>query len=508
MPRLEPLPILTTTPSQTVEDKASYPKSHIYEMPGDPKAAETVYAAQQPTEQEVTQLDEVVVTAPAAPDLNKISPPVTPRVISIVDDYDWTVSVNKAQLIQQVPRIILTEYNITASNVVQSLYAGLMAWSDLRAANAAGVQALGNTAADVTGVKDLTNFLNNKTDGKLSNFLKSVGNSSESVVKSVGEFADKAVNYAKSKFNPQASGFGPGGSNLVNLYGDIYARKSTGNVYMMPYFTSDYISVHNAFADTYEHLDEVRMMTDRVVGEFEKIPSLVEPGVYVQRPKFYMFKSSNTATHELTFNLFNTVTPMAYLSNAAFIQKLALSNMPRRKTRVVVDPPCIYEVLIPGKAFFPYCYIRSMNVKHLGTKRVINGETIPDAYQISIVIESLLAEASNFYEGQMQHHNIAFDNSSINEDVNVLEDPLNQGLYSDTSLDVAGFGPSSSSDDSFLSAKEREQLASGQAQIESNLRDAQIGFEQASKRLAASGNTTEARAVSQLAADVASMRGR
>lgn len=388
--------------------------------------AEETYSDKQKTEQEIPAKSPEIAAASSAPSMDKVSPPpAKTAVTSIVDDYDWTLSVNKSQLSNSVPRIILTEFNITASNVMQSLQAGLMAWSDLRAANAAGVKAMGSVAggmladaanaagrtaydlaatadrrteADAAGnkINEIKKFLDDQADGKLGNFVKGVGTAVTSVV-------DKAESYAKSKFASQAPSFGPGGSNLVSLYGDIYARKATGQTYIFPFFSSDYLNVSNTFGDTYQHLDELKQMIDKVVSAYEQVPALVEPGVYVQRPKFYQFSSSNVARHKISFNLFNTITPMAYVQNAAFIQKLALSNMPRRKTRVVVDPPCIYEVLIPGKAFYPYCYIDSMTVKHLGTKRLIGGEIIPDAYEIEIELISLLSEASNFYAGQMQH---------------------------------------------------------------------------------------------------------
>jgi hypothetical protein len=137
------------------------------------------------------------------------------------------------------------------------------------------------------------------------------------------------------------------------------------------------------------------------------LAALVEPGVYVPRPKYYNFESEGNQ-FSFAITLYNTITPMAHLKNSQLIQQLILNNLPRRKTRVVVEPPCIYEVLIPGKAFFPYCFITDLRVLHVGTKRLMDGEIVPDAFEVQITIKSLTTDANNFYEKQMQHHGMTF----------------------------------------------------------------------------------------------------
>ncbi len=76
---------------------------------------------------------------------------------------------------------------------------------------------------------------------------------------------------------------------------------------------------------------------------------------------------------------------------------------------MVVEPPCIYEVQIPGKAFYPFCYIRSLRVTHNGTKRIIDGEVVPDAYVVNFQIMSLTSDVNNFYGVEMRSHGLEFD---------------------------------------------------------------------------------------------------
>jgi hypothetical protein len=92
-----------------------------------------------------------------------------------------------------------------------------------------------------------------------------------------------------------------------------------------------------------------------------------------------------------------------------FIQQLALNNLPRRFTRVVVEPPCIYEVLVPGRAFYPYCFVSKLQVSNVGNRRLINNEIVPDAFQIEITLTSLIKDANNLYEKQMKHHGLELD---------------------------------------------------------------------------------------------------
>jgi hypothetical protein len=72
----------------------------------------------------------------------------------------------------------------------------------------------------------------------------------------------------------------------------------------------------------------------------------------------------------------------------------------------LVDPPCIYELTVPGRIFYPYACIDEFTVKHVGTKRILKNKqgkdvSVPDAYQIEIKFKSLTMEVNNFIVPQM-----------------------------------------------------------------------------------------------------------
>ena len=371
------------------------------------------YAPEQPTEQrppEPKKQSPKSAPTPQEPpaDVTKENVPPPQELIDVVKDYDWTLSINKAQMIDKIPIIRMKEFKITADNAINALAAGVFAWSDMQKAGASALGKMGSMAgtgltdaASMMGLDSQLQFLKDRKDSKFGKVVASTGGA-------IGDAIDSFVATAKelaSRAQPP-SDFGPEGQHLMDVYGGLYAREATGRTYTLPYFANDYFSTSNSFSDTttmpligavYEKLSEVANL----------LPALVEPGVYVQRPQYYNF---DTSGNEFSFSitLYNTITPLEHLKNSKLIQQLILNNLPRRKTRVVVEPPCIYEVLIPGKAFFPYCYISDLRVLHIGTKRLMNGEIVPDAFEVQITIKSLTSDANNFYEKQMQHHEMTF----------------------------------------------------------------------------------------------------
>jgi hypothetical protein len=137
------------------------------------------------------------------------------------------------------------------------------------------------------------------------------------------------------------------------------------------------------------------------------LASITEPGMYIQRPKFYNFKDDGY-TLAVNFYLFNTITENAYLKNIELVTKLLIQNTPHRHNRILVDPPCIYELTVPGRGFFPYTYISKLDVEHVGTKRVLESSLsnskkviVPDAFKVSLEFKSLIMDVNNLFIPEM-----------------------------------------------------------------------------------------------------------
>lgn len=398
--------------------------------------SQNTFAAEQPTEQNVPKAPYIPLTtsdeeAPA--DITE-NASTQEESIDVISDYDWTSSINKSQMMNKIPFIKLKEYKITADNAINAIASGVFAWGDMQKA---GMNALGRSASLMgTGVSDAASsmgleneleFLKGAKDNKFSKVVTQLGGVLNN---SIDKFVQSAKEHA-GKVQP-TSDFGPEGQHLMDIYGGLYAREATGRSYTLPYYESEYFSTSNSFSET-TTIPLIGAAFDKIAKISNLLPALVEPGVYVQRPKYYNFETDGNQ-FSFSITLYNTITPLAHLKNSKLIQQIILNNLPRRKTKIVVEPPCIYEVLIPGKAFFPYCFITDLRVLHVGTKRLIAGEIVPEAFEVQITIKSLTSDANNFYEKQMQHHGMAFATPEQESSTN----NTNQGESSSQRNAIAG----------------------------------------------------------------------
>lgn len=374
--------IIETTASTTVAQDSRSPEQGTVQSPS------PIAAANPPTTRNIS-------------DNNK--PPKTVN-INVVSDYDWTLSLNKKNLSSTIPYIKMREMKIASSNIVSSLFTSLFAIPDGIKASQNAIDKIGNVVSGLfsTETNDIISTIKSTTLGPLLNGIKSA---SDFTVEKIAKLqADQQANYGSA--SPEFS------EDLQKVLGLLYLTKPTGSVYTLPYFSNELFSVANNFMDTYEGTNGLEKTAqgifDTAVESVRTYAGLTEPGTYIQRPKFYQFSPSGSII-SFKLTLFNTLHENAYLKNNAFIAGLITANMPKRLDRVLIDPPSIYEVLIPGRAFYPYCYIKALKVDHVGVKRVLNingtDNIIPDAYTIDFQIESLVTDISNLYTGQLALEN-------------------------------------------------------------------------------------------------------
>lgn len=324
--------------------------------------------------------------------------------INVVDDYDWTLSLNKKNLSSTIPYIKMREMKIASSNIVSSLFTSLFAIPDGIRASQNAVDKIGNVVSGLFS-PETNNILSTIKSTTLGPLLNGIKSASDLTVEKIAKLqADQQANYGSS--SPEFS------TELQKVLGLLYLTKPTGSVYTLPYFSNELFSVSNTFLETYEGSNGLEKTAqgifDTAIESVRTYAGVTEPGTYVQRPKFYHFSPTGSVI-SFKLTLFNTLHENAYLKNNAFIAGLITANMPKRLDRVLIDPPNIYEVLIPGRAFYPYCYIKALKVDHVGIKRVLNingtDSIIPDAYTIDFQIESLVTDISNLYTGQLALEN-------------------------------------------------------------------------------------------------------
>ena len=348
-----------------------------------------------------------VLNAGSRPESQMVMTPqekVVNTTIDVIRDYDWTYSKNKISRADEVPYVEIKEFKLAGNSYITSLMTSALLFPDVAKAN---VEALGGNYQELSN-----SFFNAIANFKDNTFAKFISQNKQDII-------NKVANNAKdigSKFADQVKGIDNSAAawniqDLKDNYEYLYIRKPTGATYRFPHFDNNFINIGNHFSDTYEGGAPLQQSLENLsntvsmAANLTNFASVLEPGMYIQRPKFYNFGDSEYTT-AVDFYLFNTLNPNSYIKNLELITKLVIRNSPHRFSRILVDPPCIYELTIPGRGFYPYAHISSLQVQHEGTKRILtNAEgkkaIIPDAFKVHIEFKSLTTEVNNFFIPQM-----------------------------------------------------------------------------------------------------------
>ena len=297
----------------------------------------------------------------------------------------WTVSdyTKYNNKVEQIPHIILTEYKITSSSAIQSLRRALTLVPDV--------------------VSQVANMIPTKLQKLIGDGIKSVDLlPSEPTVRNLTNAASEITgNLTFADMQPQING-----DINLNPYKWLYSVVSTGYSYILPYFSDNYFNITNAWSEkssTSTVLKDAAADLLNIPMEWANRASFFDPGIYVERPKFYNFESGDTVSISVNFPLINTHKFEDIDRNLQIIKNLVIQNLPYRINQIKSEIPVIYDVNIPGSAHYPFCYISGLTIKHLGNKRVtkeFNGgipTLIPDAYMVNIILKTLTDDASNFY---------------------------------------------------------------------------------------------------------------
>ena len=350
-------------------------------------------AEQRIINQSIAAASVVVKTPPLPGDESQLTAAVN---INIINDYDWTYSENKKRyedLNQEgIPRIELMEMRIKASTMLSKLRSLISSGGDITSALTGSAKDIVNAVATAIALPGAGEVINN-TVGKVGDQVEKVAREIE---KLVGKYGTGYI----PNGNPQ--------SKFLKPYSQLYLTEPTNIKYTLPYFDNEFLSVSNDFSDYASKTgisDNPNMiekliqggtnLIDNVAGSALSLAQVAQPGVYVERPKFYNFDSLAESI-TIKFPLLNTLNVGAYKRNLEFINRLVLMNKPHRINKVLVDPPAIYSVNQTGVAYYPYAYISRLSVTHVGTKRIIGSDVVPDAFLITITLQPLTSNANNY----------------------------------------------------------------------------------------------------------------
>ena len=319
------------------------------------------------------------------------------QVVNVIDNYNWTGSPRTSRV--DVPELVLREERIMANPMINQIANNL----------SVGLQ---------KGLRAYNEFKSDMDGGSIADALRKADEKATAVMASaekvpvIGDIVMAAKDLAYSS------------NSVMAAYEDLYYVKPTGFKYKLPYLETTYKSVQNQF-------DSANPDTGVGAGLFAGIMSnlgkavaniatsfnVLEPGTYIEQPKFYGFAGRSGKTYTVQFPLVNTGNNFQdVISNWQLLFLLIYQNTPNRLSKDLIDPPKIYEAMIKGIWYNRWTYISQLDVEFLGATRKMfvpipvsyqgdNLETytryegfetvIPDAYQVKIAVTELFAETQN-----------------------------------------------------------------------------------------------------------------
>ena len=243
---------------------------------------------------------------PEAETKNTPQEKVVNTTIDVIRDYDWTYSRNKISRADEVPYVEIKEFKLAGNSYITSLMTSALLFPDVSKAN---VEALGGNYQELS--QSFFNAIANFSD---NTFAKFISQNKQDII-------SKVANNAKdigSKFADQVKGIDNSAAawniqDLKDKYEYLYIRRPTGATYRFPHFDNNFISIGNSFDDTYQGETtpwqksfENLSNTVSMAANLANFASVLEPGMYIQRPKFYNFGNSEYTT-AVDFYLFNIV---------------------------------------------------------------------------------------------------------------------------------------------------------------------------------------------------------
>ncbi len=364
------------------------------------------------------------------------APEFVKESFNIKSSYPWTLN-NNLTLRNYVPTLYLNEYKLTRSGELQSLQNTL----------------LGVAESDVA-----TGVLGAAVGGTFLNFLRSLVPARSSVGRALNQPAAGVL--AATGGAAAALGIKEAVAKdaILNPYKGLYPAEPTGNTYILPYLNVENMTeaagswrsvddtnisskigaVAGGAAGTLGDLKEAATKLVGITGGMYRglqtlsqlDLALTNPGTAQEKIKAFTPNDTGDSIN-LSFYLYNTTDDVTYLrKNWDFLFKLTYQNLPNRKSINVIDPPCVYEVEVPGYKRFPIAVIESFKVSNEGTTRLVNLDTgeitenangnnikiIPEAYKVTLKITSLLTNTRNLYyymNNQSQNRVNVFQKSRV-----------------------------------------------------------------------------------------------
>jgi hypothetical protein len=163
---------------------------------------------------------------------------------------------------------------------------------------------------------------------------------------------------------------------LVPYWG-LYGVRPTGFQYILPYFNEAYKSVNQTWGEIRgggAFTAALRNLPEGLAQNITKNFETVAKGAFIDLPKSYHYDQSTNPEIKCTLYLYNTDSWADVAKNWELVFMLVYQNLANKTSKILLEPPVLYEVEVDGLHYLPYAYISSLTVINHGTEREM---TIP-----------------------------------------------------------------------------------------------------------------------------------
>lgn len=335
--------------------------------------------------------------------------------VNIVSDFYWTNHGTNARM--NVPKIRLVEKKLLVSAYVSNMLLAIKNASETAKEGVGKLASVGESTLGMMTGDNLSDTLSGSLQRSLDVLRKKMNTNGVNA-----ELGSELIN-----------------SEYLNSYNGIYLVKSTGFSYTFPLEFGEQVGISNRFDSTAgkggstspEKSDQKESFTDKAAkldGGIQmladmaaKTKNLTEPGTYFERAKeFGLNVDSDAQQWNVSFPLSNTGAYDSMLQNINFVYMFRYQNTPGRRTRSIIDPPCIYEVFVEGVSYVPYAFITNLKIEFLGkvSDEIVDlgGKEVrmpvPEAYNVSFTVVALNPKTRNMMMAGLESN--VFTNASDN----------------------------------------------------------------------------------------------
>ena len=285
--------------------------------------------------------------------------------IDVLNNFDWTLNAGHSRkAMDDIPYIRMSEYAINFNSFLQNLKFMLNVGAD--AAKSTGVL----ESAIVTGATEAAQGAAQAAVDTTDSLLKMIV--PESNVKA-------AVKEIQDGIKENSVIDQSGVPKYLRPYNGLYGVRPTGFQYKIPYFDADWKTVRNTWGDITGGgiLGSLANIGGKVAGGFVEAGAMMKTGAYFERPKSYAFDDTGEAI-TFKFPLYNTRSFEEVQKNFELVLMLTYQQLANKMSHVLLDPPVIYDIEIPGKFYTPYGYIANLSIQGIGAQRLQTMELLSD----------------------------------------------------------------------------------------------------------------------------------